>query len=58
MIAPFRMTNNGDGSKKEKGIEGLITDSELAAQSEKTNRQLRLSELLYEHSRDSNLVVL
>ncbi len=58
MIAPFRMRNNGDSGKKEKDTEGLITDSELAAQLEKTNRQLRLSELLYEHSRDSNLVVL
>lgn len=39
-------------------IEGLITDSELSAQKEKTNRQLRVAELLHELSENADLIVL
>uniref|UniRef100_A0A0N5AW68 Solute carrier family 12 member 2 n=1 Tax=Syphacia muris TaxID=451379 RepID=A0A0N5AW68_9BILA len=38
--------------------EGLITDSELISQKEKTNRQLRTAELLRQHSTEADLVVL
>ncbi|VDK17864.1 unnamed protein product [Anisakis simplex] len=51
LIEPFRAT---DGNERK----GLITDSELAAQKEKTCRQLRCAELLREHSSEADLVVL
>lgn len=37
---------------------GLITKAELLAVQDKTNRHLRLRELLNEHSKDSDLVVM
>lgn len=37
---------------------GIIKDSELIAMQEKTNRHLRLRELLLENSMDANLVVM
>ena len=37
---------------------GVIKDSELIAMQEKTNRHLRLRELLLENSMDANLVVM
>lgn len=37
---------------------GIIKDSELIAMKEKTNRHLRLRELLLENSMDANLVVM
>lgn len=36
----------------------IIKDSELIAMKEKTNRHLRLRELLLENSMDANLVVM
>jgi len=55
LIAPFRVPSETDSDDCP---EGLITDSELAAQKDKTNRQLRLSELLQQHSKEANLIVL
>ncbi|GMT10099.1 hypothetical protein PFISCL1PPCAC_1396, partial [Pristionchus fissidentatus] len=49
LIQPYR---GEDGETN-----GLITDSELSAQKEKTYRQLRIGELLQEHSSDADLVV-
>ncbi|GMS79950.1 hypothetical protein PENTCL1PPCAC_2125 [Pristionchus entomophagus] len=49
LIQPYR---GEDGESN-----GLITDSELSAQREKTYRQLRIGELLKEHSSDADLVV-
>ncbi|VDN56046.1 unnamed protein product [Dracunculus medinensis] len=51
LIEPFRVP---DATL----IEGLITDSELSAQKEKTNRQLRVAELLHELSENADLIVL
>lgn len=53
LIAPFRIPND-----TEERLPGLITDSELISQKEKTNRQLRTAELLRQHSIDADLVVL
>jgi len=39
-------------------MEGMITDAELSAQRDKTQRQLRISELLRQHSSDADLIVL
>ncbi|KAB7503415.1 Solute carrier family 12 member 5 [Armadillidium nasatum] len=53
MISKFR-TNEEDGDK-----EGLwITDEELLTRREKTNRHLRIRELLLEHSKDASLIVI
>ncbi|GMR58881.1 hypothetical protein PMAYCL1PPCAC_29076, partial [Pristionchus mayeri] len=49
LIHPYR-GEDGESS-------GLITESELSAQREKTYRQLRIGELLKEHSSDADLVV-
>uniref|UniRef100_A0AC34FYC1 SLC12A transporter C-terminal domain-containing protein n=1 Tax=Panagrolaimus sp. ES5 TaxID=591445 RepID=A0AC34FYC1_9BILA len=38
--------------------EGMITGAELASQKDKTQRQLRISELLKQHSSESDLIVL
>jgi len=38
--------------------EGTISEEELATNKEKTNRHLRLSELLQEHSKESEIVVM
>uniref|UniRef100_A0A914YTM1 SLC12A transporter C-terminal domain-containing protein n=1 Tax=Panagrolaimus superbus TaxID=310955 RepID=A0A914YTM1_9BILA len=38
--------------------EGMITEAELASQKDKTQRQLRISELLKQHSSESDLIVL
>ncbi|XP_072320913.1 solute carrier family 12 member 1 isoform X2 [Eucyclogobius newberryi] len=61
MIAPFRLNEN---SKDSEQVEALrkqfpwkITDEELSAFEEKTNLQVRLNELLREHSRDANLII-
>ncbi len=49
LIAEFK-SDNQDGTS--------ITDSELMAMREKTNRHLRLRELLQLHSKDSTFVVM
>ena len=36
--------------------EGVITEEEMLANKEKTNRHLRLSELLQAHSKDSEII--
>ena len=53
LIAPFRVSNDDENARP-----GVITDSELIAQKEKTNRQLRTAELLRQHSMEADLVVL
>jgi len=50
LIAPFKSENNDDGCS--------ITESELMSLREKTNRHLRLRELLQLHSKDSTFVVM
>uniref|UniRef100_A0AC35TMV5 AA_permease domain-containing protein n=1 Tax=Rhabditophanes sp. KR3021 TaxID=114890 RepID=A0AC35TMV5_9BILA len=50
LIEPFRC------SLSENSPEGMISDAELAAQKDKTNRQLRTAELLHEHSKDADLI--
>ncbi|XP_034943352.1 bumetanide-sensitive sodium-(potassium)-chloride cotransporter [Chelonus insularis] len=52
LIADFQ----GSSSSDDKDI--TITESELLAMNEKTNRHLRLRELLTEHSMDANLIVM
>ena len=53
LIQPFRC-QIPDANYKE----GMITDAELSAQRDKTQRQLRISELLRQHSSDADLIVL
>jgi len=50
IIADFKSENNQDGTS--------ITESELMAMREKTNRHMRLRELLQLHSKDSTFVVM
>ncbi len=51
LIAPFKSdSENPDGTS--------ITPSELAEMREKTNRHLRLRELLQQHSKNSTFVVM
>uniref|UniRef100_A0A0N4ZIL3 AA_permease domain-containing protein n=1 Tax=Parastrongyloides trichosuri TaxID=131310 RepID=A0A0N4ZIL3_PARTI len=50
LIEPFRC------SLSENALEGQISDAELAAQKDKTNRQLRTAELLREHSSCADLI--
>ncbi|KAK9298693.1 hypothetical protein QLX08_008060 [Tetragonisca angustula] len=52
LIVNFQETENT------KSDDGVIKDSELIAMQEKTNRHLRLRELLLENSMDANLVVM
>ncbi|XP_063980196.1 bumetanide-sensitive sodium-(potassium)-chloride cotransporter [Diachasmimorpha longicaudata] len=52
LIADFQSSSTGSGE------DGTITESELLAMNEKTNRHLRLRELLIENSMDANLVVM
>uniref|UniRef100_A0A915CRU4 Uncharacterized protein n=1 Tax=Ditylenchus dipsaci TaxID=166011 RepID=A0A915CRU4_9BILA len=60
LIAPFIVVDEKSRSSNTKSAhrEGLITQSELSAQREKTMRQLRMAELLQQHSTDADLVVL
>ena len=41
-----------------KESKGEILDTELMAQKEKTNRHLRLSELLKEHSTEAEIIIM
>lgn len=50
LIAPFKGEDSEDGT--------VITDGELMTLREKTNRHLRLRELLRAHSMDSTFVVM
>lgn len=50
VIAEFKSDDNQDGTS--------ITESELMSHREKTNRHLRLRELLQLHSKDSTFVVM
>ncbi|XP_043285167.1 bumetanide-sensitive sodium-(potassium)-chloride cotransporter [Venturia canescens] len=54
LISDFR--TNSDAAPSEDDTR--ITDSELLAMNEKTNRHLRLRELLQEHSMEANLIVM
>ncbi|VDO98127.1 unnamed protein product [Heligmosomoides polygyrus] len=49
LVSPFR---DGGGAQR-----GFVSDEELQSLRLKTNRYLRTSELLQQHSRDSDLVV-
>ncbi|XP_043223696.1 solute carrier family 12 member 3-like isoform X1 [Amphibalanus amphitrite] len=53
MIAPFKKDDESDIPD-----EISVTDSELLANKDKTNRHLRLHELVQQHSKDSSLVVM
>ncbi|CAJ0960951.1 unnamed protein product, partial [Mesorhabditis belari] len=52
LITPFVVPDGDENS------EGMITESELSSQREKTCRQLRIGELLQEHSKEADLVVM
>jgi len=55
LIAPFRVTSTNGGDEDQ---EEIIEESEIFALKEKTNRHLRLRELLLEHSMDASLIVM
>ncbi|KAG8238092.1 hypothetical protein J437_LFUL012199 [Ladona fulva] len=55
LIEPFRIKCGDAGDHKD---DLYIKDSELLALKEKTNRHMRLRELLLEHSTDANFVVI
>ncbi|ODM98387.1 Bumetanide-sensitive sodium-(potassium)-chloride cotransporter [Orchesella cincta] len=50
VIAPFKSNNSDDGTS--------VTEAELIACREKTNRHLRLRELLLTHSKESTFIVM
>lgn len=60
LTAPFRIKSEQtkDGDEKINFPEGLISDAEWKAQEQKTMRQLRIAELLQQHSKKSDLIVL
>uniref|UniRef100_A0AC34QDX9 Uncharacterized protein n=1 Tax=Panagrolaimus sp. JU765 TaxID=591449 RepID=A0AC34QDX9_9BILA len=53
LIKPFYCQTVDENFK-----EGMITEAELSSQRNKTNRQLRIAELLKQHSSDADLIVL
>lgn len=56
-VAPFRVTaSETSGGNTE--LKGLITDAEWSAQNDKIMRQLRIAELLRQHSTEADLIVL
>ncbi|XP_050296584.1 bumetanide-sensitive sodium-(potassium)-chloride cotransporter [Anthonomus grandis grandis] len=55
LVAKFRSQSENLEVNKEDPI--AVTDSELMAMKEKTNRQMRLRELLLEHSHEAEMVV-
>ncbi|XP_055010456.1 solute carrier family 12 member 1 isoform X2 [Boleophthalmus pectinirostris] len=61
MIAPFRLKENSKDSAQAEALRKQfpwkITDEELSTFEEKTNLQVRLNELLQEHSRSANLII-
>ncbi|XP_071543225.1 bumetanide-sensitive sodium-(potassium)-chloride cotransporter-like isoform X2 [Panulirus ornatus] len=56
LIEDFKAKSNEEINKGNEGI--LISEAELLGQREKTNRHIRLRELLLENSRDASLVVM
>ncbi|KAG0716781.1 Bumetanide-sensitive sodium-(potassium)-chloride cotransporter [Chionoecetes opilio] len=56
MIEDFKAKSSDEVDKENEGL--LIGEAELISQREKTNRHIRLRELLLENSRDSSLVVM
>ncbi|PSN39492.1 Bumetanide-sensitive sodium-(potassium)-chloride cotransporter [Blattella germanica] len=56
LIEPFKEKNTEDKSKVSK--QTYITDSELLALKEKSNRHMRIRELLLQYSKDSTFVVM
>lgn len=54
IIEPFRWEPAAEG---ETVPEGLISEAELGAQNARTQRQLRIAEVLRENSLESDLVV-
>uniref|UniRef100_A0A3P9P1U1 Solute carrier family 12 member 1 n=1 Tax=Poecilia reticulata TaxID=8081 RepID=A0A3P9P1U1_POERE len=62
MIEPFRLHEGTKGRDQAAGIQKeypwKITDAELSSFEEKTHLQVRLNELLQEHSKSANLIVL
>ncbi|KAK7065462.1 hypothetical protein SK128_010049, partial [Halocaridina rubra] len=56
LIEDFQAKSSEEISKEDEGT--LICEAELLGQREKTNRHLRLRELLLENSKDSSLVVM
>ncbi|XP_007563986.1 solute carrier family 12 member 1 isoform X1 [Poecilia formosa] len=62
MIEPFRLHEGSKGRDQAAGIQKeypwKITDAELSSFEEKTHLQVRLNELLQEHSKSANLIVL
>lgn len=61
MIEPFRLHDGSKGAAQagamKKEYPHKITDEELSSFEEKTNLQIRLNELLHEHSKSANLIV-
>lgn len=61
MIAPFRLNESSKDSAQAEALRKQfpwkITDEELSTFEEKTNLQVRLNELLKEHSRDANIII-
>ncbi|XP_038139320.1 solute carrier family 12 member 1 [Cyprinodon tularosa] len=61
MIEPFRLHEGSKGRDQAQGMQKeypwKITDAELSSFEEKTNLQVRLNELLQEHSKLANLIV-
>ncbi|XP_068225470.1 bumetanide-sensitive sodium-(potassium)-chloride cotransporter-like isoform X2 [Palaemon carinicauda] len=56
LIEDFKTKSSEEISKEDEGL--LISEAELLGQREKTNRHIRLRELLLENSKDSSLVVM
>nr|QGP72204.1 Na+/K+/2Cl- cotransporter [Penaeus monodon] len=56
LIEDFKAKSNVEIDKENEGV--VISEAELLGQREKTNRHVRLRELLLENSRDASLVVM
>ncbi|KAB7507826.1 hypothetical protein Anas_05160, partial [Armadillidium nasatum] len=56
LIKDFKAKSSDELEKENDGL--LISDVELLGQREKTNRHIRLRELLLENSKDSSLIVM
>lgn len=54
LISPFKIPESEEDNENQLGI----TEADLLAMKDKTNRHLRLRELLQEHSSEANLVVM
>ncbi|XP_064077862.1 solute carrier family 12 member 2-like [Macrobrachium nipponense] len=59
LISKFEVIPEGENEEVEReDKEGCITESELVALREKTNRHIRLKELLLQHSKQASLIVM